>query len=107
MVEAGGALVGHRPGVASGVGGRVSVCMSLCVVRRLIFSFQTFFVFSDFRFQTVVHPARRKLRPPTERLLFLQLVPLQPVGLQLPLPPGRTLPEVGQVDAHPPVRISP
>ena len=60
-----------------------------------LFLFQTFAF--DLCFQTILHPPRRELRPPEERLLLQQLLSLQPVGIQLPMPSGRTLPEVGLI----------
>lgn len=59
----------------------------------IYFFFQTFAF--DLCFQTILHPTRWQLRPQEERLLLQQLLSLQPVGIQLPLSSGRTLPEMG------------
>lgn len=55
--------------------------------------FQT--IVADLRFQARLHPAGRQLRPPPGGLLPLLVLPLQPVGVQLPLSAHGPLPEMG------------
>lgn len=55
--------------------------------------FQTFV--ADLRFQACVYPAGRELRPSARRLLPLLLLPLQSLGVQLPLSAHGPLPEMG------------
>uniref|UniRef100_A0A182MZE1 Uncharacterized protein n=1 Tax=Anopheles dirus TaxID=7168 RepID=A0A182MZE1_9DIPT len=42
-----------------------------------------------------MHPTGRQLRPPVERLLPQQLLPLQPLGLELSLSTHGPVPEMG------------
>ena len=77
----------------------IGTCLTRAFSLHCFLFFYCFILFQtiafDLCFQTILHPARRELRPQEERLLLQQLVPLQPVGLELQVPPGRPLPEMG------------